>query len=117
MRKLIVRHLVRLRQNDQKRDLIKRQPMDELQVLLRRIPPDIKDQNHKSQGVALPEVGLDHRSPQFSDRLGDLRIAISGKIDEGETVVDAEEIDLLGSTRRVAGPGQFLPVQEGVDQG
>ena len=117
VREIIPRHLVRLRQVDEETDAVELQPLHELQVLPRRIPPDVENHDHEPQGVALPEVGLDHRPPLFPDRLGDLRIPVSGQIDEGEPVVDAEEIDPLRPARGIAGPGQPPTVQEGVDEG
>ena len=51
---LIPRHLVDLRQDDEKGKTVILQPADQLAVFLRRIPPYVEDQNDEPEGSRWP---------------------------------------------------------------
>ena len=69
------------------------------------------DQHGSGERVPFLKIGLKERLPLPASGLADLRIAVTGQIDEPQVLAETEKIDELGPAGLFTGPGKIFAIQ------
>src|SRR5262245_57067136 len=97
--------LVTFGRHYQERALVIGQEITEGLFLFLRPPANIDDDDDRAQLAGMDEVVLYQLLPLSALLFGNLGISVAGQIDEGEAVVDHEEIELPGPSGGGTGAG------------
>ena len=107
---------VRLGRDDDGNEARAADPVKHEDVVLRGLVAGVEKEEDRLEGGAPVEVVLDHFAPLHLDVDAGRRIAVTGKVDEVELVVDVVVVDRLRLARLRAGPRIGLAVHETVDE-